>query len=97
MELETMLGWSMRIHARRAFAAMGIESYRLGGGEQEAATQNLLPINLCPLVRACLSEAGARLIGQGMDGSRYRRGRHTVVGSGGSGVLPWPGAHGQCF
>ena len=59
--METMLGWVCAYTPEEVFAALGIESYRLcGEGSQETALR-YLPVNLCPLARACLSE--------GMDGA----------------------------
>jgi benzoyl-CoA reductase/2-hydroxyglutaryl-CoA dehydratase subunit BcrC/BadD/HgdB len=65
--METMLGWVCAYTPEEVFAALGIESYRLCGEQQATAMQHLLPVNICPLVRACLSEAGAR--NSGCDGA----------------------------
>jgi benzoyl-CoA reductase/2-hydroxyglutaryl-CoA dehydratase subunit BcrC/BadD/HgdB len=52
-----MLGWVCSYTPEEIFMAMGIRSCRLYGGDHQAtAMQNLLPVNLCPLVRACLCE-----------------------------------------
>ncbi len=54
--MESVLGWVCAYTPEEVFAALGIESYRLcGEGRQESAVQHL-PVNLCPLARACLSE-----------------------------------------
>ncbi len=60
-----MLGWVCAYTPEEVFAALGIRSYRLcGEGRQETALRHL-PVNLCPLARACLSEGGMNGAGTG--------------------------------
>ena len=51
-----MLGWVCAYTPEEVFAALGIRSCRLYGGENQASAVQYLPVNLCPLARACLSE-----------------------------------------
>jgi benzoyl-CoA reductase/2-hydroxyglutaryl-CoA dehydratase subunit BcrC/BadD/HgdB len=54
--METVLGWVCAYTPEEVFAALGIRSVRLYGGESQTSAMRYLPANLCPLVRACLSE-----------------------------------------
>jgi benzoyl-CoA reductase/2-hydroxyglutaryl-CoA dehydratase subunit BcrC/BadD/HgdB len=54
--METVLGWVCSYTPEEIFAALGIRSCRLYGGENQASAAQYLPVNLCPLARACLSE-----------------------------------------
>ncbi|HHW41219.1 MAG TPA: 2-hydroxyacyl-CoA dehydratase [Syntrophomonadaceae bacterium] len=54
-----MLGWVCTYTPEEIFATLGLESYRLYGddrGEYAKADLEYLPVNFCPLGRACLNE-----------------------------------------
>jgi len=54
-----MLGWVCTYTPEEIFATLGLESYRLYGddrGEYPKADLEYLPVNFCPLGRACLNE-----------------------------------------
>lgn len=57
-----MLGWVCTYTPEEIFATLGLESYRLYGddrGEYAKADLEYLPVNFCPLGRACLNEGMA--------------------------------------
>jgi len=68
LEEKKRLGWVCTYTPEEIILTLGLESYRLYGAEENQsgcgcgeAAQDYLPVNFCPLTRACLNEGARKL------------------------------------
>lgn len=75
-----MLGWICAYTPEEIFAALGLDSFRLCGIEQAAATSlSYFPANFCPLARGCFCEGEEMLRASSLSGIVLTASCHALV------------------